>query len=123
MQESLSAAVSHNEAMRGCLSRIADDLNPLRALSLFERITDEDCGVLDITGRPEDLIVRNLAVPPVAIRPTVEMDGASNEDDLTMKLMQIVEVNCVLRHNMEKGLPMSNIMENWDFLQVRPLSL
>jgi DNA-directed RNA polymerase III subunit RPC1 len=28
-----------------------------------------------------------VAVPPVAIRPSVDMDGASNEDDITMKLM------------------------------------
>lgn len=54
---------------------------------LFERIPDEDCDVLDIVGRPEHLIVTHMAVPPVAIRPSVEMDGASNEDDITMKLM------------------------------------
>lgn len=36
--------------------------------------------------------MRNLAVPPVAIRPTVEMDGASNEDDITMKLMQARQI-------------------------------
>jgi len=36
--------------------------------------------------------VTHLAVPPVCIRPSVEMDSAgSNEDDLTMKLMQIIE--------------------------------
>lgn len=40
-------------------------------------------------GRPEDLVVTHVAVPPVAIRPSVEMDGASNEDDITMKLMQV----------------------------------
>lgn len=49
-QESLSSAIHANEALRPCLPRLADDLNPLRALSLFERITDEDCGVLDLTG-------------------------------------------------------------------------
>jgi DNA-directed RNA polymerase III subunit RPC1 len=38
-------------------------------------------------GRPEDLLVTVLPVPPVCIRPSVEMDGASNEDDITMKLM------------------------------------
>ena len=43
-------------------------------------------------GRPEHLIVSHLAVPPVAIRPSVEMDGASNEDDITMKLMVSVYV-------------------------------
>jgi DNA-directed RNA polymerase beta' subunit len=39
------------------------------------------------TGRPEDLLLGVIPVPPVAIRPSVEMDGASNEDDITMKLM------------------------------------
>ena len=42
------------------------------------------------SGRPEDLIVTHIAVPPVAIRPSVDMDGASNEDDITMKLMVCV---------------------------------
>jgi DNA-directed RNA polymerase beta' subunit len=37
-----------------------------------------------------------LPVPPVAIRPSVEMDGASNEDDLTMKLM--VRTSSCLHH-------------------------
>ena len=32
---------------------------------------------------------------------------------------QIIEVNNVLRQGLEKGLPISNLMENWDFLQVR----
>jgi DNA-directed RNA polymerase III subunit RPC1 len=67
--------------------RLADDLHPLRAVELFEAIIPEDIDVLDIGCRPEDLICRVLAVPPVAIRPSVEMDGASNEDDITMKLM------------------------------------
>ena len=43
--------------------------------------------VLDIGCRPEDLVVSVLPVPPVTIRPSVDMDGASNEDDITMKLM------------------------------------
>lgn len=43
--------------------------------------------VLDVGCRPEDLIVSVIAVPPVTIRPSVDMDGASNEDDITMKLM------------------------------------
>jgi hypothetical protein len=29
-----------------------------------------------------------------------------------------VEVNGVLRQGLEKGLPIVNLMENWDFLQV-----
>ena len=62
--------------------------------------------MLDIVGRPEHLVVTTIAVPPMAIRPSVEMDGASNEDDISMKLMVCVlcvyvlcvcEGVCVLR--------------------------
>lgn len=98
-----------------------DDLNPLRVQGLFKAIPDEDCELLDLAGRPEDLLVSAIPVPPVCIRPSVEMDAGagSNEDDLTVKLMQIVEVNNILRQGLEKGLPISNIAENWDFLQVQ----
>lgn len=91
------------------------------------------------------MIITHLAVPPVCIRPSVEMESASgsNEDDLTMKLMQIIEartvlhtpsemiqalttgrclcvqVNNVLRQGIEKGLAINNLMENWDFLQLQ----
>ena len=59
----------------------------------------QDCELLDLAGRPEDLLMSHLPVPPVCIRPSVEMDAGagSNEDDVTMKLMQIVEVNNILR--------------------------
>ena len=81
----------------------------------------QDCELLDLAGRPEDLLMTVLPVPPVVIRPSVEVDAgaASNEDDLTMKLMQIVEINNILRAGVDKGLPIVNLMENWDFLQVR----
>jgi DNA-directed RNA polymerase III subunit RPC1 len=74
-----------------------------------------------MAGRPEHLLMTHLPVPPVCIRPSVEMDGGagSNEDDLTMKLMQIVEVNNILRQGLERGLPGATIAENWDFLQVQ----
>ena len=62
---------------------------PHHMQALFAAVLDEDCAVLDLSGgvRPEQLVVTHIAVPPVAIRPSVEMDGASNEDDITMKLM------------------------------------
>ena len=72
-----------------CVEQVADDLNPIRVLALFSAISDEACELLDLPGRPENLIMTNLAVPPVTIRPSVEMDtgGGTNEDDITMKLM------------------------------------
>lgn len=70
-------------------AQIGDDLNPIRVLALFSAITDEACELLDLAGRPENLIMTHLPVPPVCIRPSVEMDsgGGTNEDDITMKLM------------------------------------
>ena len=41
--------------------QVADDLNPLRCLSLLRAIPRHDCELLDHAGRPEDLLM--LAVP------------------------------------------------------------
>ena len=66
----------------------SDDLNPVRVHALFSAVPDEECELLDLAGRPEDLIVSHVQVPPVCIRPSVEVDGGggSNEDDITVKL-------------------------------------
>ena len=114
-------AVKHNDQLKANLSRVQDDLNPIRVQDILSKISPQDCELLDIADRPEHLILTHLPVPPVCIRPSVEMDGqaGSNEDDITMKLIQIIEVNNVLRQGLEKGLAINNLMENWDFLQIQ----
>lgn len=71
-------------------------------------------------GRPENLLIKNLLVPPVPIRPSVAMDvgGGSTEDDLTVKLQEIIDVNNALKMALDKGANVKMIIENWDFLQV-----
>jgi DNA-directed RNA polymerase III subunit RPC1 len=101
-----------------------EDLVPTKVLRLFERITDADCEVLwmDPTcTRPENMILQHLLVPPVPIRPSVAMDmgGGSNEDDLTVKLQEILDVNVALQLALAKGPMTRTIMEEWDFLQVQ----
>ncbi|CAI5461136.1 unnamed protein product [Closterium sp. Yama58-4] len=117
----MEAAVEANKEIAQHSSKVADDLNPVRVLWLLERMLDEDCELLDLYYRPERLIVTHLSVPPVAIRPSVVMESAagSNEDDATMKLAVIIEVNSALRLGIQKGLPMPNLVENWDFLQLQ----
>ena len=81
---------------RACLvTQVADDLNPLRVLQLFQAVSDVDCQLLDLRGRPEDLLMTVLPVPPLSIRPSVEMDAGagSNEEDITV----IVKVRLALR--------------------------
>lgn len=72
-------------------------------------------------GRPENMIVTHLLVPPVCIRPSVAMEAGSgsNEDDLTLKLKEVVYINNSLRVALLNGTRMKTIMEDWDFLQVQ----
>ena len=124
-KDELQEAGRHNENLRAHVgkdgTRITESLNPIKVLGLFQRMTQDDCELLNLKGRPENLIMTSLPVPPVCIRPSVEMDGGapSNEDDITMKLIQIIEVNNILQTGIEKGLAIMNLMENWDFLQTQ----
>jgi DNA-directed RNA polymerase III subunit RPC1 len=106
------------------LQFVNEDLLPTRVLSLFKAIPDRDCELLwlnPLIGRPENLLLTNLLVPPVPIRPSVAMDvgGGSNEDDLTIKLQEIIDVNIALKLALEKGAPHKTILEEWDFLQLQ----
>ncbi|KAH7924840.1 beta and beta-prime subunits of DNA dependent RNA-polymerase [Leucogyrophana mollusca] len=100
---------------------VHEDLNPLKTLDLFKRISDEDCELLGLRpafGRPEEYIWQYISVPPVCIRPSVAQDGASNEDDLTVKLTEIVFTNALIKQGLSKGAPTAQFMEHWEFLQL-----
>ena len=69
-------------------------------------------GLQPVWGRPEELIWQYLSVPPVCIRPSVAQDGASNEDDLTVKLTEIVFTNALIKQGLAKGAPTPQFMVN-----------
>jgi len=103
---------------------LTEDLLPLKVYRLFANIPDEDCRLLWLDpqiGRPENLILKNLLVPPVPIRPSVAYGrrGGSNEDDLTVKLQEIVDVNQSLELVLKKGGVFKNLLECWDLLQLQ----
>lgn len=125
---SLATAMRYNKDIEAIVdsptNMPVEDLLPTRVLELFAHISDEDCEVMwidPLIGRPENLILQNLLVPPVPIRPSVAMDvgGGSNEDDLTVKLQEIIDVNVALELALSKGPLTRTIMEEWDFLQVQ----
>ena len=75
---------------------------PLVVLNLFKRIPAEDIPLLLMNpeaGKPSDLILTRLLVPPLCIRPSVVSDlkSGTNEDDLTMKLTEIIFLNDVIK--------------------------
>lgn len=99
------------------------EMNPLEILTLFRRIPDEEIPLLGMNSkecRPEDLILTKLAVPPLCIRPSVVSDikSGTNEDDLTMKLTEILLINDVIGRHIDSGGKIELIQEDWDYLQL-----
>ncbi|MCJ1287100.1 hypothetical protein MMC26_006448 [Xylographa opegraphella] len=104
------------------IKKAMDDMNPLRVLNLFRRISASDCELLGMhpaEGRPEMFIWQFVPAPPVCIRPSVSQDTSSTEDDVTTKLSDIVHISTLIREGLKKGQPVSTIMEQWDFLQIQ----
>lgn len=117
----LEIARQRNADVDKFADKAVDDLNPARVLRLFQRILELDIPLLDIACRPEHLLITCIAVPPVCIRPSVEMDSGagSNEDDATTRLLAVCDMSISIRKNLDKGLASwETIMEQWDFLQV-----
>lgn len=100
--QNLSKAIKSNPEVGQRFELAQEDLSPIIVLEIFKRITDEDCELLWMNaeiGRPEHLLLSSILVPPVPIRPSVAMDSGagSNEDDLTVKMQEILGVNNALR--------------------------
>jgi len=104
------------------IKRAADDMNPLRALNLFKRMSSTDIELIGMDpakGSPEMFIWQYVPAPPVAIRPSVAQESASTEDDITNKLGDIVHINTLLRAGIKSGQPVQKLTDMWEFLQVQ----
>ncbi|CAJ2654286.1 unnamed protein product [Trifolium pratense] len=94
----LESSVSHINNYRSCKEVYKRTLNPHMVLDLFKKMHREDCVLLYLAENPENLIMKNIAVPPIAIRPSVMVDGAqSNENDITEKLKKIIQTNALIQ--------------------------
>src|SRR4051812_2857967 len=72
-------------------------------------------------GHPLNLLLTRLPVPPVCIRPSVTSEGKSGttEDDITVKLTEIMLLNETIRKRRQEGAKMQLIEETWDILQIQ----
>ncbi|KAF5373837.1 hypothetical protein D9758_000812 [Tetrapyrgos nigripes] len=87
-KKTFSSAVEASKDLSIHLNKaLHEDLNPLKVLNLFRRIFDE---------------------------PSVAQDGAFNEHDLTIKLLEIVFTNAIIKQALAKGVPTPNLMEHWE---------
>lgn len=99
-------------------------LNPLEVLQIFTRIPDEDVSLLlmdDKAAGPASMILTRIPVPPLCIRPSVisDLKSGTNEDDITIKLTEIVFLNDVINKHKQSGATAKLIQDDWDFLQLQ----
>ena len=89
---------------------IKETLSANDIYKIFRNISDEDFRLLGFNPslfRPEDFLITNFPIPPVAIRPSLRADylaSATYEDDLTHKIADIIKTNEKLRQQKEKEL-------------------
>lgn len=116
--EECFAAISHTKESKANFS-VANVLNPVKVFALFKRMLDKDCELLQLFDRPEKLIITDIAVPPVAIRPSIFMDAGStsNEDDITTKLGSIIQTNATLQEILQGSRQSFDFSVHWDGLQ------
>ena len=122
--QSFQTAVKHNKEIESLVGRAQEDLNPLTVLELFRNIPCDDVPLLIMkseSSRPEDLILTRLIVPPLCIRPSVitDLKTGTNEDDLTVKLTEIIFLNNVIQKHRNTGAKSQMMMEDWDYLQLQ----
>ncbi|XP_047325049.1 DNA-directed RNA polymerase III subunit 1 [Impatiens glandulifera] len=113
------SALSHTKDSKSNVF-VHSSLYPDKVLSLFKKMSDEDCELLYLSDRPEKLIFNSIAVPPVAIRPSVFQDGSaqSNENDISERLKRIIQANASLQRELEEGKSTYNLLDAWNNLQI-----
>ena len=102
-------------------NKVLEDLNSIKVFNLFKNIKKEDIAFFCTNSNinhPLDLLVTHVIVPPLPIRPSVQVGfNISNEDDLTIKLKDMIYLNKRIRQGIKDGLNTSNLIEDWQLLQ------
>lgn len=90
-------------------------LRATNAYDILKRIDDETVELLGMNARhsrPENLVIKVLAVAPPCVRPSIELSSnAKSEDDLTHMYQSILSTNMELEKAKQAGLPASRLDE------------
>lgn len=87
--------------------KIKQIIPPDMCYDILKNISDTDCRIMGLDPkktRPEDMVLKVFPVPPVAVRPSVKADflaSSTMEDDLTLKLADIIKSNVRIRRHKE----------------------
>ncbi|KAJ2709785.1 DNA-directed RNA polymerase II core subunit rpo21, partial [Coemansia spiralis] len=92
-----------------------------RVLQTLTKITDRDAEALGVDphfARPEWMVIQVMPVPPMTVRPSIQMDAMRpSEDDLTYKLNDILKANSRLQRYLVEGAPAHTVREYVELLQ------
>ena len=87
------------------------------ALKVLVKVNKEDAELIGIS-KPENLIIRRLAVAPPPVRPSVSMGSTMrSEDDLTYSYQAVIKNNNFLKSQLERGGNLTTINELTNVLQ------
>lgn len=115
-----SAMTARDMDIRNILGKTLIDMDPLKVQSLFEKIVDDDIKYFNMDVnlcKPADMLLSCIPAPPNCIRPTVlDTHGVKNEDDLTMKLREIIARNQVIKQGILDGMEPHLLMKEWYYL-------
>ena len=103
-------------------NKITTELTSPFVYQLFSKISPEDIiffGMDNINSSPINLLLQYILVPPLPIRPTVQVGtNGTNEDDLTIKIREMIHVNNYLKMYIEEGNGNTyKLMEDLNLLQ------
>lgn len=96
-------------------------LTPSLCHDILSNVPNEDyiaMGFDPINSRPENMIITNMPVPPVPVRPSIKAEIAGSStmiDDLTNKLIDIIKTNESLKDNKGDGSLSKNNKSGDDF--------
>jgi DNA-directed RNA polymerase III subunit RPC1 len=121
MKSIFESAIYFYKEIDSLVENSYEELTPLKVYNIFQRIPDEDTIFFDMNNdnsRPVDILVHSVLVPPVSIRPTVQVGyNVTNEDDLTIKIKDIIELNKKIKISINEGYNTGKLIEDWYLLQ------
>ena len=120
--EEVQRSLKNNQLLEEAfIKRKQEEINPLMTFQLFSKIKEEDVYLFNIDPKlikPIDFLVTHILVPPVCIRPMVQIShGLTNEDDLTIKLMEIIKCNTAIARGIKDGAELPKIYETWYIME------